>query len=366
MNILLQGQYARFLEQARDPQRRSWIIMNPTSIGDTATVCALAREFVMQHGYGITMVVPPEHFPITQMFPNRFIRVMTADRPTMLQFLNSFIDSNRFELDMPFCAHPYDHGDCRTDELMYLFKFPGRGGISMSDLFRYLLRLPWHACLERPTIPSEWTMEAEEKAKSVGMERGGSVILFPANSSPIGQFSDIVWSTLVARLTARGERVFCNMTGGNFRPTTMPIAGSIPIEIPVHLALPLVSIAGRTISGSNGMQHLTMLGGRFQQMTVMIPASGIQDDFQLNLRTCTVTTMLIQYMCPEMCVDVPFAAYLVPQEAPDEVLMQHAIAVADLATDGPGYVQRLGSGGGKFVDEQRGWLKALIQPLSPV
>jgi hypothetical protein len=364
MNILMQAEFARFLEQLRHPDRRSWIIMNPCSIGDTAFVCALAREFVKQHGHGITMVVPPDHLPITAMFPNRFIRVLTADRPTMLRILNQYIDPSRFELDMPFCAHSYDHGDCRTDALMYLFKFPGRGGLSMADMFRHLLRLPWDACLDRPTIPPEWETEAQSLADTVGMDRGRSITLFPASSSPLVQLPDILWSTLVARLTERGYKVFCNMKGGHFWPKTMPIAGSIPIEIPVHLALPLVSFAGRAISSPNGMQFLALLGGRFEQMTVLAPATVNHDDFQLNERTHSVHVMLAQYMFPELCLGVPFEEYLVPHEASDDELVKHAIAVADQATDVPIHVRRLVSGGKLFIDEHHDWLKTLVQPLA--
>jgi hypothetical protein len=369
MNILREREYARFLEQVRHPQRRSWIIMNPTSIGDTALVCSLAREFVIQHGHGITMIVPPDHLPITQMFPDRFIRVLTADRSIMLSVMNNYIDANRFDLDVPFCGHPYDHGDCRGDGLFYLYKYPGRGGISLTDLFRHLLRLPWHARLDRPVIPAEWVMEAQEMAGKIGMERGRSVTLFPANSSPISQFPDLAWSTVVSRLIERGYRVFCNMKGGHFWPKTMPIAGSIPIEIPVHLALPLVSFAGRTISGPNGMQFLTMLGGRFEQMTVMAPVTGNRGDYQQNERTYHVSSMLAQYMCPEMCVGIPFAEYFVPHDASDEELKRHAIAVADQAvadqaTADPGYIRRLGPDGRPFIEEQHDWLKTLIEPIA--
>jgi hypothetical protein len=362
MNILRQAEYTRFLDQVRDPQRRSWIIMNPTSIGDTAMVCALAHEFLKQHGHGITMVVPPDHLPITQMYPNRFLRVLTAERPTMMHILNNHVDPNEFALDVPFCAHFYDHGDCRIDALMYLFKFPGRGGVSHTDLIRYLLRLPWSASLERPTIPPEWQTEAQATAARVGMEQGNSVILFPASSSALSQFPDIVWSTLVARLNERGYRVFCNMKGGNYRPKTMPIAGASQIDIPIHLALPLVSFAGRSISGPNGMQFLTLLGGRFKQMTVMAPVTSNLNDFESNLRTYSVHHTLAQYMQPEMCAGVPFAEYLVPHDVSDDKLMGYAAAVADSATGEYGPERRLGSNGRLFVDEHGDWLKALIRP----
>jgi hypothetical protein len=363
MNLIRQGEYKNLLEKLRDPQRRSWIMLNPTSIGDTAIACSLAAAFVRHHGHGITMVVPPDHAPITRMFPDRFLRVLTMDRPAMMYLLNNFVDPNRLELDLPFCAHSYDHGDCRNDQLMYLYKFPGRGGLSMTDMLRYLLRLPWDARLDRPELPAEWIAEAHALAASVGMERGRSVTLFPANSSPIAQFPDALWANVVQQLNERGYKVFCNMRGGNFRPQTMPIAGSIPIDVPVHLALPLVSFAGRTISGPNGMQFLQMLGGRFEHMTVLAPVGCNYNDYEMNLRLYPAHATLAQYMYPEMCLDVPFSEYTVSPNNSEEEFKRVASAIADESQDDPCYVRRPGMSGQRYTDENRSWLQALIEKV---
>jgi hypothetical protein len=360
MNILRQGELTRFLEQVRDPQRRSWIIMNPTSIGDTAAVCSLAREFVKKHGYAVTMVVPPDHLPITQMFPNRFLRVLTAERQIMLYVINNFIDTNRFEVDFPFCAHPYDLGDCRGDELFYLFKYPGRGGISFTDLMRYLLRLPWESQMERPTISPDWDAEALRLAQSVGMPVGKSVLLFPANSSPLPTIPDIFWETLAARLTANGYKVFCNMKGGVVKPKTMPIAGTTPVEVPIHLALPLVRLAGRTISTPNGMQFLQLLGGGFRQMTVVMPMNQQTNDWDLNSRKHCPESLMQQFVNPELCLGAPFAEFSVPFDGAEEEIKRIAVAIADEAFTDPRCLRRSGSNGQSYLDEHRGWLGTLV------
>jgi hypothetical protein len=363
MNILRQGEFARFLEQVRHPQLRTWIIMNPTSIGDTAIVCALAREFVKQHGHGITMIVPPDHIPITNMFPDRFVRVLTAERATMSYIINNYIDTNRFELDIPFCGHPYDHGDCRGDELLYLFKYPGRGGISFTDLMRYMLRLPWDSELERPTISPEWDAEALRLAENVGMPIGKAVLLFPATNSSLPQFPDLFWETLAARLAEHGHTVFTNMKGGTFRPNNMPISGTTPIEVPLHLALSLVRLAGRTICSSNGLQCLKLLGGRFRQMTVVMPMNRRVDDWERNSRKYCSEGHMHEYVSPELCLDAPFAEFAVPMEGNDQELKRVALAVADESFLDSACVKRAGTNGQSYLDEHRDWLSRLIQPL---
>jgi len=362
MNTLRKAEYARFLEQVRDPQRRSWIIMSPASIGDTAILCALAHAFVKRHGHGITLVVPPDHLNITQMFPNRFLRVLTAERALMVHILNNYIDPNRFELDMPFCGHPYDHGDCRGNELFYLFKYPGRGGISLTDLFRHLLRLPWDSQLERPVIPAEWDAEAQELAESMGLLAGKSVLVFPANSSPHPQFPDVFWEALVTQLVSNGVKVFTNMKGGNFRPKTLPIPGSTPVEVPLHLALPLVRLAGRTICAAHGMQFLQLLGGRFAQMSVTMPIARDFGDFEMNGRTHSSTAYMAQFLYPELCLDLPFAEFSVPFDGNEDELKRIAVTIANLAFDDPSCLKRAGSNGQAYLDEHRDWMSALIQP----
>lgn len=364
MNILRENEYKNLLTQMRDPNRRSWILLNPTSIGDTAFVCAFSQAFLKQHGHTITMIVPPDHAAVTQMYPNRFMQVHTAERGLMMQFSNNYLDPTRFELDMPICVHPYDHGDCRADGLMYLYKYPGRGGLTQPDIYRHLLRLPWEAKIERPHAPSEWDAEVEDIARRIGMPRGESVILFPANSSEHPQFPDFFWETVTTRLIQRGFKVFCNMRGGNFRPKTMPIPGTHPIDIQMHQALSFVHYAGRTISSANGMQLLLLMGGRFSQMTVAMPIAKAFTDLHMNGRRYHSTAFMAQYMYPELLCDVPFAEFNVPFDGSDPELRETAIAIADDAFNHPSCVKRMGTNGLTYIEEQHSWLRELVEPLS--
>lgn len=363
MNFLREKQYKNLLSQIRDPDHRSWILLNPASIGDTTIVCAFAQAFVEQHGHAITMVIPHDHVAVAQLYPNRFLRVHTAERNLMMQIANNYLDPARFEIDVPICAHPYDLGDCRIDNLLYLYKYPGRGGITQTDMFRHLLRLPWEAKLERPSVPAEWDIEAEKIAQKIGMPKGESVILFPANSSEYPQFPDFFWETVVARLTQRGLKVFCNMRGGNFRPKTMPITGTTPIEVHIHQALPLVSYAGRTICSASGIQFLLLLGGRFAQMTVPMPLTkNTYADHHQNGRHYHSTAFMAQYMYPELPCDMPFAEFSVPFDGTEEDLRELAIAIADDVFDHPNCVQRMGPTGRRYLEEQGDWLRKLVTP----
>ena len=361
MNVILENEYKHLLEQLRDPNRRSWIFLNAASIGDTALVCAIAQAFVKQHGHAITIVVPPDHIALTQMYPNRFLKVHTAERSLVNMIANKYLDPLRFEIDVPIYPHPYVQGDCRLHDLLNLHKYPGRGGMSHTDMLRHLLRLPWEAQYERPNAPTQWDVEAEQIAQQIGMPKGESVILFPANNSKHPQFPDVFWETVVARLTQRGLKVFCNMRGGTYRPNTMPIVGTTPIDVQMHQALSLVNYAGRTVSSATGMQQLLLMGGRFKQMTVTMPISRTAA-FEMNQRSYPSTSFMAQYIYPEFLPGVPFAEFSVPYDGTEQELKELAIAIADDAFDHPSCIKRKGSNGRTFLEEQDGWLRQLMTP----
>lgn len=363
MNVILENEYKHLLAQMRDPNRRSWIFLNAAGIGDTASVCAFAQAFVKHHGHPITIVIPPDHVPIVQMYPDRFLRTHTAERHVVNMVANKYLDPLRFEIDVPIYPHPYVSGDCRLHDLLYLYKNPGRGGMTQNDMIRYLLRLPWDAPFERPHVPAEWDSEAEQIAQKIGMQKDKSVILFPANNSAHPQFPDIFWETVAARLTQRGLKVFCNMRGGTYRPKTMPIVGTTPIEVQVHQALSLVNYAGRTVCSVTGMQLLQLMGGRFKQMSVVMPIAKA-GDFYMNQRQYHSTVFMAQYMYPELLCDVPFAEFSVPYDGTEQELREIAIAVADDAFNHPSCAKRMGSNKRTYLEEQGSWLRQLVTPLS--
>lgn len=363
MEALLEKKYKDILAQVRHPNQRSWILFGGASAyGDMALLCSLAQAFVKTHGHAITIVLAPDQVPLVQMYPHRFLAAHTAERHVMLDMVHHYVDPLAFDLDMPICTHSFDIGDGRGDGLMYLYKYPGRGGLNLTDLYRYFLRLPWDARIERPIVPAEWNAEAAQIAQQIGMPKGESVILFPSNNSEHPQFPDIFWETVAARLTRRGLKVFTNMKSGKFQPKTMPIAGTTPIDVPRHLAIPLVDYTGRTVCSTNGMQFSIMLGARFKQMNVVMPISKNFTVHMQNGRPYDQTGFMAQYMYPELVCDVPFEEFSVPHDGTDQELIDVAIAIADDAFDHPNCVKRLGESGRPYIEEQGGWLRELIEP----
>lgn len=363
MNVIRKAAYNAMLEKVRHPEKRTWIILNPVSIGETTTVCALASAFVKKHGHGITLVIRPEQQAIAEMYPGRFEQVIVATQAEQGE-MQRFLPPAQFELDIPFAASPDSLGDARTDNIYYILKHPNRGGLSTTDCYRHLLMLPWDSKLERPTIPMAWELEAQAYAEEVGIIPGESVILFPSTSSSHPQFPSFMWQTLIKRLHDNGKKVFCNMKGGLIHPEKLPIEGSLPIEVPIHLAMSLARIAGRIIMPPNGMHFLQMMGGQVPNLTVVVPANDPTSDFILNRRPYSTTLRFAEYTNPELLLDIPYAEFVIPHDPEQETKIKEcAIAVADYDLDHPSRYLRNGRGRPTFVEENRDWIGTLITPV---
>lgn len=356
----------------RIPGTPAWIILCGYNIGETSAVCALAEEFVKAHGHGIILVVTPKHESVARMYAHRFLKIFViADNWMHCLLRSGYIPQDRFELDQPLSGCWIDLGFRHSDGIKYLGRYPGRGGISETDLWRFVLRLPWNAKLEPPRIDPLWEDQAWQLAKTAGVAIGRSVLLCPINNS-LKTLPDIFWKTVAARLIENGYKVFTNMGGLNqFNgPPTMPVEGTVAVNLPIHLVMPFINLTGRAISGINGMSFFTMIAGyESMKMTILLvaPPDNTQEhhaslgfNAPLGARQFRVIGGSMQYLAPELCLKTPFDEYLICYEESTEEYMRLAVVVADQNTDDPSCIKRYEINGNLFVHEHADWLKELV------
>lgn len=257
-SILYQNFWTAALNYWRDPNKRSWIIVCPASIGDTWGVCALAQAFRDTHGGPLTIVIKESQQAIAQMFPEVFDRTIVWEDARLDRFCQRLIGQGAFAIDEPIIAHQYWHGLGRfTAPLIELLRYPGRGGLNLADQFRLVLHLGWDSRMTDANIPEAWHLEAEAYADSIGLDRGNSVILFPdSNTNPV--LPDTFWDALTAELTSAGKKVFTNMVGNNSGARKAPFTGSHPIAMTIKLGIPLIELAGRFIGMANGFTAMLL------------------------------------------------------------------------------------------------------------
>ena len=278
MSVEHQKFWSAGMQLWRDPTERTWILVNPTSIGDTYVVCALARAFKATHGGKLTMVMKQSQLPIAHMFQSDIDRMLAYEDQELLSFSWKFFGVGSFDIDQPIMAHPQWHGAGHDfHQFAELFAYPGRGGLTFADWFRLMLRLGWDTELSKPNIPDEWRAAANAYADQIGMTEGKSIILFPDNNSQ-APLPDAFWSQLAERLSAEGLTVFTNMAGNRHGPRTVPLPGTSGVHITLANVIPLVERAGRFVSMSNGMSSmLTGSGARTRHAYVIqVPAPGAE------------------------------------------------------------------------------------------
>ena len=268
------------LKHFRDPVRRSWILLNPTSIGDTYITCAFAKAFRATHGGLITMVVKEEQRLIPEMFPGDIDRIVVWDADELHQLCNRIQRMCTFSVDNPIIAHPYWHGDGRLGEFLSLSALGGGRGILFTDMFRHILRVSWDTELATPCVPEKWQREALSLCMECGVVPGESVVLFPENNS-VSAFPEEIWERIGAALVKAGKTVFTNCYGSSKGHRAYPVAGTRSIIVPLHLATPIVNLAGRAIGGANGLVATMVAHPRTANITNLIYASESQA-FRLN------------------------------------------------------------------------------------
>lgn len=254
--------HAEIINLLRLPDRRSWILMVPNSIGEVATVCSLAKSFVERHGHGITLVIRDTHNYIASMYPGRFNKVINASLDLMRE-LSSFglIPPNHFDIDFPFNTWPLQYGDGRLLRLVEHHDHGGgRGGLTFTDLYRHLLRLDWNAPLERATLTPEMRIQADQIARTFGLDPGRSVILFPGNNTS-APAPYAFWIAVAEAYRSRGFKVFTNAVGADFLPGDMPIPGTQALNLSGDMALAVSELAGHMVIGCNGLVVLSLFAG---------------------------------------------------------------------------------------------------------
>jgi hypothetical protein len=303
----------------RAPGERSWILVNPASIGDTWLTCALARAFRQTHGGPLTMVFKESQKAIAEMFEADIDRIILWDDDRLLRFCLRLRGFGHFDIDEPIIAHPAWHGTGRSIfPLMELLRYPGRGGLTFADQWRLMLRLDWDTSLVRPVIPDVWRAEAAAQANAAGVIPGESVILFPDNNTN-PQIDDRLWIALARRFAARGVAAFTNMAGNASGRRSAPLAGTRPIDISIRHSIPLVELAGHFVSMSNGTQALLMGSGVSARHSFLINAAGAGKEW--GGLGYPVKDLLIQSFRCVGIADGPFYEYLVDAEHIDDDLL---------------------------------------------
>jgi hypothetical protein len=250
--------FAALVARVLDPARPTWFLLNAHGAGDAYLVGALARQFRRQHGGSagrLAMVVKQAHLPIAQMFGDALDAIYVAPADYLRRARTHQARHGLQPIFAPqqaLLAHPACLVDAPIEQLALI------SGVSRIHLFATVLRLRLLSDPEPPVIQPTWRETAEREAARLGIAPGRSVVLVPdADTWPT--LDDRFWERLSARLAGLGWTVLTNLAGsvsGGRRGK--PFAGSIGLDVPIGVFLPLVERAGWVIGTLSGLMSLTV------------------------------------------------------------------------------------------------------------
>lgn len=248
MNNLVVENLKNLLEQSGN----SWIFLSPNSIGEVIFCCGFAKGFVQQHGGPLVLCLRPEHLEIPKWFyPNRF-KFIIANAMELMRAYSDFrlISSAEFKRGHPINLSPLHYDGDRVNQLHLLtFIRQGYGGLSITDAFRYMLRLNWSTQIERPRNPCA---SPAAHAFSRKYAPGTYVVFFPGNNTTMPA-PNLLWEKLSQKYLQLGFRVLVNLKGSclNASPNWPPQVEFCHFGIIEAVIVSLQSHA--VIGGANGL-----------------------------------------------------------------------------------------------------------------
>ena len=218
-----------------------WLIVCPYHLGDTYLICSLLKAFAESRSDGrkIYLLTEPKQAEIPRLFaPWATPVAIPGLGPEMANLLTPM---SSFEPNRPFIVHMLHYGDGR------LGAFMGHRSVTVMDVWRYILQLPFDAPIMSPVVWPELQERAEAAFNATGLPRGRTAVFFPkAYTTP--PMPDRYWIALAEELARRGWAAATSVVGDE-----QPFPGTVPVRFPIVDTLPFVELAGWAISSRSGI-----------------------------------------------------------------------------------------------------------------
>jgi hypothetical protein len=244
----------RFLIQSLNVPvpERTWIWINPWTSGDIYLQMALLqpfREEYLREGEQMLILVESRFAEIVEMFSQYSHCLLLRVTETLTPHYRLCLSiKNLSKILLPgvpriFLPHFYPDGN--------LLRFAHLRQISMAELAKYMLNLPFDAPLAKPVIPDGFVQRAQAIVEKFAISPGKSVLLSPHTVTLHPQPATF-WEELAKRLFAAGLSVFTDTANGRFPA----IQGTQGLPFSFGEAVPLVSTMGYVIAQHSGFVNV--------------------------------------------------------------------------------------------------------------
>lgn len=245
------------LSELRDPIKKTWILLSPSSMGETLLLCSLSEAFIKKHGHSITLVIPKSHEFITRCYPNLFHKIFFMSVEEMRLFCSfNIVPRNFFELDFPINTWSDQINDSSPIALFELFvKTLGAKGLNLVDLYRYNLRIGWDAPCKLPTLPVD-ICDLTAKKLIQEFKINEKFILIQGGNNTNHPIPAIYLNNICKKLKGLDIDIIFNTLGATFS-TDIEVLDHIKfLKLSVIEVTSLSKLALTIISGTNGLSTL--------------------------------------------------------------------------------------------------------------
>jgi hypothetical protein len=243
----------KIVESIRQQTPRGWILMSPNSVGEVLVTCGFAKALTEKYGYPITLCVTPLHAPLVKaLYPDRFTAVVPMDQGVMRAFASpEFNTRERFDIDFPIVLSPVHYGGERLLALYTLiFTRNGSSGLSMPDLWRYMLHLDWDTPMEKPC--TDIFQGDNSLLSKLGLQNKKYVLLQPGNNTN-KPLPASFWESLESHYVKEGCEIIINAKGAMLIDRKLKLKHARQVDLDIAEATVVAYHSHCLASGGNGL-----------------------------------------------------------------------------------------------------------------
>jgi len=289
------------LGQLRDPNKKTWILLSPSSLGETLTLCSLCDSFVKKHGYSITLVIPRGHEFITKCYPDLFYKIffMTVDDMRLFWTYNLY-PRNFFALDYPIITWSNQINETNPISLYELYiKTKGKQGLDFVNLNRFNLRLDWDCSVQLPSLPLQECNSTFERLKSEYNLKNDFVLLLYGNNTNKPIPSKYL-NSICKEYEQQGVEVIANGYGASFKSKIDQFSNVKFIDLSIHEAVSVALYSRAIIGGSNGLTNLLTSLNLCKTIHIFLPNFILTDSAKLLFKKALPLEGAMTFACPEL------------------------------------------------------------------
>ncbi|MDD4617218.1 MAG: hypothetical protein PHW76_08950 [Alphaproteobacteria bacterium] len=228
----------------------SWVFINPWGAGDIYPMVSLMGDFIKYHctnNERIVLLVRKQYEEIPFMFSQFSDRLTTISVPQeyMDATVQDFGLQQTFTKGDPILFVPTHWGQGNLQRIFFL------RGISATEIFKFMLHVPFDATLAKPILPEAFVARAEAKLRQSFDPAQKSVLLSPS-SVTLKPFPTAFWTMIAQHLKEMGYRVFSDTANGRIPP----IEGTIDLRFTFGEAVPVANAIGRVICHQTGLAYV--------------------------------------------------------------------------------------------------------------